>query len=460
MPINSFEDYPMSWKPDLNNTKPPIYLALARQLEEDIKAGVLKPGTKLPPQRELADFLDINLSTVSRAIKICEQKGLLSASVGNGTYVSADAASDKIIVCGQENPSFIDMGGLYPHGEANCKVKQYAQRLLKKPDALKLFCYGESEGTEMQRSAGAEWFGKIGLPTDKKHIILAAGGQNALAATVWGLLKQGDRLGTDYVTYPGIKTAAQMAGVQLVAVQHKDFEMTEAGIHFAIQNENIKGIYVIPDFHNPTGHIMSLETRKMIAEIAIEKNILIIEDAINNLLEDNPLPPIAAFAPEQVICLASLSKTIAPGLRTAFIHVPEKYRHNLATAIYAMNISNSALLATISAELILNGVADEIIKERKNEILKRNLIADEILKGYLVESKLTCPIRYLLLPDYFTGKSFEICALQAGVQVFGAERFTVGNKPADKTARISIITPPAIAELAEGLKRLKMILQD
>ena len=88
MPVNSFENYPMSWKPDLSNTKPPIYLALVRQLEDDIKAGILKPGTKLPPQRELADYLDINLSTVSRAFKICEQKGLLSASVGNGTYIA------------------------------------------------------------------------------------------------------------------------------------------------------------------------------------------------------------------------------------------------------------------------------------------------------------------------------------------------------------------------------------
>ena len=39
---------------DLSNTKPPLYLALVRQLEDDIKAGALKPGTKLPPQRELA----------------------------------------------------------------------------------------------------------------------------------------------------------------------------------------------------------------------------------------------------------------------------------------------------------------------------------------------------------------------------------------------------------------------
>lgn len=458
MPINSFENYPMSWKPDLSNTKPPIYLALVRLLEEDIKNGVLLPGTKLPPQRELADYLDINLSTVSRAFKICEQKGLLSASVGNGTYVSSDATADKIIICGQEKSQIIDMGGLYSHIEANRKVKQYAEHLLKKPDALKLFSYAEAEGSETQRTAGVMWFRKMGLHTDTQHIILAAGGQNGLTATICGLLKQGDRIGTDFVTFPGIKTTAQMIGVQLVAIQHNDFEMTEAGIHYAIQNENIKGIYVIPDFHNPTSHIMSLETRKMIAQIAQKRNIIIIEDVINNLLEDNPLPPIAAFAPEQVICLASLSKTIAPGLRTAFIHVPEKYHHKLATALYTMNISNPALLSTISAGLIMNGIADEIIMERKNEISNRNLIANEILNGYLVESKITCPIRYLLLPDYFTGKSFEICASQAGVQVFGAERFTVGNKPADKTARISIITPPTIAELTEGLQRLKKIL--
>ena len=82
MPVNSFENYPMSWKPDLKNTTGPKYLALVKLLEEDIERGALKPGTKLPPQRELADFLDVNLSTISRAFKLCEQKGLLSASVG------------------------------------------------------------------------------------------------------------------------------------------------------------------------------------------------------------------------------------------------------------------------------------------------------------------------------------------------------------------------------------------
>ena len=58
MPINSFNDYVLTWKPDRRRLKRPIYQSLSQQLEQDIADGSLPPGTKLPPQRELADFLD------------------------------------------------------------------------------------------------------------------------------------------------------------------------------------------------------------------------------------------------------------------------------------------------------------------------------------------------------------------------------------------------------------------
>lgn len=203
------------------------------------------------------------------------------------------------------------------------------------------------------------------LPTDKEHVLLAAGGQNALTASLGTLLERGDKLGTDPLTYPGVKTAAKLLGIHLIPIQHNDYEMTEEGIRYAIQNEKIKGIYVIQDYHNPTSHIMSLETRKMIAGLAREKNILVIEDGVNNLLAENPLPPIAFFAPEQVIYLSSLSKTIAAGLRTAFVYVPDQYHRSLATTLYTMNISISPLLAAVSAGLIADGMADEIVCGRK-----------------------------------------------------------------------------------------------
>lgn len=69
----------MSWKPERDQLSRPVYLALAEQLEKDIAAGCLTPGTKLPPQRELADFLDIHFTTVNRAYRLCELKGLISA---------------------------------------------------------------------------------------------------------------------------------------------------------------------------------------------------------------------------------------------------------------------------------------------------------------------------------------------------------------------------------------------
>ena len=94
MSINSFDNYYMSWKPQLNRTNQPLYISLARQLENDIATGVLRPGTKLPPQRELADFLDINVSTVVRAFKLCSNKGLLTSTVGSGTYVAYDVVTN------------------------------------------------------------------------------------------------------------------------------------------------------------------------------------------------------------------------------------------------------------------------------------------------------------------------------------------------------------------------------
>ena len=114
MPVNSFDDYYMSWKPNIKNVTPPIYKALAEILENDIKSGKLKPGTKLPPQRELADFLDINLSTVSRSIKLVMEKGLLSSSIGSGTFVSSDADINTVILLENNNEKIIEMGAILP----------------------------------------------------------------------------------------------------------------------------------------------------------------------------------------------------------------------------------------------------------------------------------------------------------------------------------------------------------
>ncbi len=88
MPVNSFENYKMSWRPDRSKLSRPCYLSLANLLEEDIQNGHLAPGTRLPPQRELADFLDIHFTTVTRAYDLCREKHLIYGIAGKGTFTA------------------------------------------------------------------------------------------------------------------------------------------------------------------------------------------------------------------------------------------------------------------------------------------------------------------------------------------------------------------------------------
>ncbi|MDD3169836.1 MAG: winged helix-turn-helix domain-containing protein, partial [Eubacteriales bacterium] len=102
------------WKPVIANNNKPYYKALAEALEADIKTGILKPGEKLPPQRELADQINVNLSTVTRAFRLCELKGLISGVIGRGTFVSTDAKVSLSLTSQEDAFNIIEMGQALP----------------------------------------------------------------------------------------------------------------------------------------------------------------------------------------------------------------------------------------------------------------------------------------------------------------------------------------------------------
>jgi DNA-binding transcriptional MocR family regulator len=459
MPVNSFDNYPMSWKPQIENDSMPIYLAIADQLEKDIRKGILGPGTKLPPQRELADFLDVNLSTVSRAFKKCEQKGLICASVGSGTYVSSDVAVNTILLHHHDSHRLIELGSIFPDASANEEVGAYIKNMTAEPDFGRLFQYGLFGGTMWQKQAAVKWISKTGYQTQPQNILLANGGQNALFAVLAGLFHPGDKVGTDPITYPGIKAASKMLNIQLVPIQQENGEITAEGLLYAYKNENIKGIYLIPDFNNPTTHTMSQETRKMIATIAKDKGLIVIEDAINSLLTPNPLPPIASFAPENVLHITSLSKTVAPGLRLAFIVTPNAFRKPMEIALYGMNITVSPFMAELAARMIYDETAEKIVRKRRMYTREQNAIVDRCLNGYRILGHHDSNFRWLMLPERFTGESFELCAYHAGVQVYAAERFTVGKTKPERAIRMAITAPEDPLQLEEALEIIRGLLE-
>ncbi|GGP10763.1 aminotransferase-like domain-containing protein [Oceanobacillus neutriphilus] len=459
MTINSFEDYPMTWTPSIDKNKKPIYQALAKQLEDDILNGVLLPGTKLPPQRELADYLNLNLSTISKAFKMCGLKGLLSSSVGSGTFVAYDAMSNAYLLEDTKPKHLIEMGATLPDNDSYRLLQLQLKNMVQENDFEKWFGYGRAGDSLWQKDAAVKFIKRGGFETTVDHILFANGGQNAITATLASLYKSGDRIGADSHTYPGLKTVAAMFGIQIVPIKAENHVMSPSAFEDACKNEHIKGIYLVPDYHNPTACCMPVETRKEIADIAKKHNKIIIEDATYNLHHIDPLPAIASFAPEQTIYIASLSKSIAPGLRLAYIAVPNQFKEKISKALYNLNISVSSLLAELAARTIVSNQFEGLIKAHRAEAVRRNKMVDYYLADYTCLGAEIGIFRWLLLPEGMTGAKFELLAAHQGVQVYAAERFVVGNSCPDRAVRVAVCAPETMEELERGLIILEGLLK-
>lgn len=446
------------WTPDLRAAAPPLYLALAERLERDIRGGLLPPGARLPPQRVLADRLGLNLSTVSRAFRLCGQRGLICSSVGSGTFVASDTAVNTML-WSADGSRIIELGSIFPDAAPNDAVAEYLRDMAGEPDFGALFRYGPPGGTPWQKEAAVKWLAGTGFRPAPGNVLLAGGGQNALAAALAGLFRPGDRIGADPVTYPGVKTAAGMLGIQLVPIHQEAGAMTAEGVLYACKNENIKGLYLIPDLHNPTTRTLSAAERRGIAEVAARQGLIVVEDGINSLLQEDPPLPVAAYAPDRVVYVSSLSKVVSPGLRLAFVTAPAAWTRRVGTALYNMNVSVPALLAELAARMIHGGRARSVVKAHRDRIRRCNALADRVLRGHALAGVPECNFRWLTLPERFTGEQFERRAYQAGVRVFAAERFAVGSARPPRAVRLAVTAAGNADRLERALEILRSLLE-
>lgn len=457
MPVNSFDDFVLTWKPDKQELGAPIYRSLAELMEADIKSGKLLANTKLPPQRELADFLDLNLSTITKAYKICEMKGLIHAMVGSGTFVSPNANSSSSIV-NQDDTSVADMGMVLPFFEHNKRIKDIAKEVLKKPLSEKLFEYSNPLGSYSQRSVGTKWVSQFGIECSENNVIITAGAQNALAIILTSLFSPGDKIITDPYTYPNFIALANMLRIQLIAVKSDEQGMLPNELNTICSLEKVQGIFMMTSCNNPTAITLSDSRIKELSVIIKKYKLLVIEDDVFAFLRAKRVTPFYSLLPEQTIYISSISKSICAGIRMAYMCSPQKYFSELEQGCYNINIKTSSFNTEVITEIIQSGLAKSLVQEKREMAMKRNLLYAKYFPS--THCELESYYQWLWLPENYDGKSFERQMESKKIRVYGAERFSVGEHAKSNAIRVATCSPVSDSHLELGLMAIKKAIEE
>jgi DNA-binding transcriptional MocR family regulator len=301
----------------------------------------------------------------------------------------------------------------------------------------------------------SKWLKHFSIDCVTEQIIITSGTQNALSVILISLFDKGDRIIVDEYTYTGLVSLSELFGIILVPIKTNYDGIDIDELKITCKSVNAKGIYLIPDCHNPTTAILSKDKRLKIAEIILKYNLLLIEDSPFGFTVQDKIKPISHYIPDNSIYVAGTSKSINPTFRISYIVAPRKYSKQLIHGMNNLTWMASLLNAEIVSQLLNSSRYDEIIAFKLSKIKERNILVDDILSDYHLIPNETSLFRYLILPQSISDKNIELFCLEKGVQIFSSKRFLVSAHPNINAIRLSISGPKNIEELSLAETNIK-----
>jgi 2-aminoadipate transaminase len=225
-----------------------------------------------------------------------------------------------------EQPDIISFGGGLPAPETfpHKELAAIAQELLLK-EPHNVLQYGTTEGSRTLRTEVAKWLSDQNIHVTLDDLLVTSASQQGLDLICKAFFDPGDAVFCGLPTYLGAVQAFSLFQVTKIGVPLEDDGMDIDELESRIvaarrEGRRMKGIYVIPDFQNPSGITLSLEKRQRLLEVARAYDLLIFEDNPYGHLRfsGEPIPSIFSLDDEgRTIMLLTFSKVLAAGLRLA-----------------------------------------------------------------------------------------------------------------------------------------------
>jgi DNA-binding transcriptional MocR family regulator len=450
-----------SWLPRRDLLKRPVYRSLVDAISEAIADRILEAGVRLPTQRDLARDLEISVQTVGRAYDELIRRGLIVGEVGRGTYVSARRGEARTPFLTQHaERGLIDLSILKPVWQ-QIHV-EYLQRALAglardlEPDIA--LSFRPNVGLTRHREAAIGWLELCGVRTDPRNVVITNGVSPAMTVALTAVARAGDLVVTEEIGHHQLIPLAAYLGFRLQGLPIDGEGLLPGALESACAGREVRALFAVPNYANPTASLMSDERRRAIAAIARRHNVRIVEnDAWGPLAEGRP-PPLATYAPEISLYMTSFTKCVMPGLRSGYLVVPDDLVASVTSRQLAFAWTATPLVAEIAARWVTDGAARDLLVWQRRALAERHEIVREVFGRLPHRTHRSSLHVWLPLPDGWTADQLVMHARLRGVAVAPSSAFVVDPSINPQAVRISVGSPPSGDDLRRGLETIAQLL--
>ncbi|MGD2096568.1 MAG: PLP-dependent aminotransferase family protein [Desulfobacterales bacterium] len=343
---------------------------------------------------------------------------------------------------------------------------------LLKNKADKALQYGATEGvTELRQELARLAKDRYGIACNLNHIVITAGSAQGMDLACRVIVNPDDLVFVGLPTYFGGTGAVMAACGELQGVAVDDRGLNTQQLENQLQRlkkkgRRAKGVYVIPNFQNPTGTTLSLERRRHLVELAERYDLVILEDDPYGDLkfEGDPLPAIISLDTYgRVVHMRSMSKTFAPGLRVAWTIGPPEMIRKMVVIKQFVDVATNSLAQYILLEFIRSGLwAKRVQLNNEHYKRKRDFMLAQLAAHFPEQVRWNRPeggfFIFVQLPPKLDASKLLNEAIKHNVAFVAGEPFFIDGS-GTHTFRLSYsqsseaVIESAVAELGKLIKR-------
>ncbi|SDZ08361.1 transcriptional regulator, GntR family [Micromonospora pattaloongensis] len=442
----------------------PDYAALAGTIRGLLADGRLPLGVRLPAERELAEALKVSRTTVTAGYRELRETGHLTSRRGAGSW-TALPGGHRVASSGLWTPTtdldMIDLGcaALAAPAELVPAARAAADEL---PRYLSDAGYHPTGIIELREAVARSYTGR-GLPTSPEQIMITSGTQHALDLVLRLAVPAGAGVLVESPTYPNALAAlsarrARITTHGLDGAEGWDAELLLAGL----RQTRPRLAYLIPEFQNPTGHLMPAELRERVvaAAHASGTDLVVDESFVDLPLDGTPLPPPTAVYDRhsRVVSIGGMSKPYWGGLRIGWVRASAPLVQRLAALRVGVDMASPVLDQLVAVHLL--AAAETIVPARQAQLAAQRDALLAAVREVLPEWRVTVPRGGVTLWAELDGPISSALARAAedvGVRLAPGPRFGIDGT-LERFLRLPFTLPAA--DLTDAVQRIAAVRYD